>query len=118
MISTIKSIPEWTKEFPSAITICDTRGIIIYMNEKSCMTFTKYGGDNLIGKNLFDCHSEASSAKLKELIETQKSNIYTVEKEGIKKLIYQSPIYDNHEFSGMIEISIELPSIINNFIRS
>jgi len=113
----MKNIPDWTKEFPSAITICNAEGTIIYMNEKSCNTFNKYGGKNLIGKSIFDCHPEPAKTKLKELMKIQKSNIYTIEKEGIKKLIYQSPFYENKTFAGFVEISIELPLLINNFIR-
>lgn len=110
-------IPEWTKEFPSAITICNTEGTIIYMNDKSCNTFAKHGGGDIIGKSVFDCHPEPARTKLKELIETQTSNVYTVEKEGVKKLIYQSPIFENGKYEGFIEISIQIPLEMKNFIR-
>lgn len=33
-----------------AVTVCDTQGIILYMNEKACRTFAGHG--NLIGRNL------------------------------------------------------------------
>lgn len=39
---------EWAKEMNCAVTVCDTKGIILYMNDKACQTFAKYG--NLIGK--------------------------------------------------------------------
>ena len=49
---------EWADEMNCAVTVCDTQGIILYMNEKACRTFAGHG--NLIGRNLFDCHSPKS----------------------------------------------------------
>ena len=34
---------EWAKEMNCAVTVCDTKGIILYMNDKACQTFAKYG---------------------------------------------------------------------------
>lgn len=59
---------EWANEMNCAVTVCDTKGIILYMNEKACRTFAKHG--DLIGKNLFDCHNPQSQAKIRELLET------------------------------------------------
>ena len=58
---------EWANEMNCAVTVCDTKGIILYMNEKACRTFAKHG--DLIGKNLFDCHNPQSQAKIRELLE-------------------------------------------------
>ncbi len=109
--------PEWTTEFPCAITVCDREGVILYMNEKSCSTFEKYGGAALIGTNLAACHPEPARKKLFELLETQSSNAYTIEKEGLKKMIYQHPWYQNGEFMGLVEMSLILPSVMPHFIR-
>ncbi|NMB82168.1 MAG: diguanylate cyclase [Ignavibacteria bacterium] len=100
---------KWTKEFPAAITICDTEGKIIEMNNKSAEIFINDGGYQLLGKNLFDCHSENSTSIIKELIAENKTNVYTIEKGGIKKLIYQSPWYENGSLKGLVELSIEIP---------
>ncbi len=107
----------WFDEFPSAVTVCDTNGTIIYMNEKSSKTFSKDGGKSLIGKSLYDCHPETANVKIKELLSTGKSNSYTIEKNGIKKLIHQSPWYENNELKGLVEISIEIPFDMNHFVR-
>ena len=40
---------EWADEMNCAVTVCDTQGIILYMNEKACRTFAGHG--NLIGRN-------------------------------------------------------------------
>ena len=79
---------EWADEMNCAVTVCDTQGIILYMNEKACRTFAGHG--NLIGRNLFDCHSPKSQEKIRELLETGGVNTYTIEKKGGRKMIYQT----------------------------
>ena len=74
---------EWAEHLHCAVTVCDTEGTIIYMNDKSRNTFAKHG--NLIGKNLFDCHSPESQKKIRQLLATDGTNSYTIEKEGQKK---------------------------------
>jgi len=102
--------PDWITKLPVGFTVCDTEGKIIYMNEKSCKTFEKSGGIELIGKNLMDCHPEPARSKLKKLLETATTNSYTIEKNGVKKLIHQTPWYDeNGNYGGLVEISIEIP---------
>lgn len=112
------NLPPWTQEFPCAITVCDREGVILYMNEKSCATFEKYGGAELIGQNLAGCHPEPARSKLFALLKEQKTNAYTIEKNGVKKMIYQSPWYENGEFMGLVEFSLILPMDMPHFIRS
>ncbi len=100
-----------------AITVCDVNGKILYMNKKACTTFADDGGAALIGKNLFDCHSEASKVKLLEMIRNGRTNAYTIEKNGVKKVIYQTPWYDNNIPGGLIEFSFEIPFDLPHFIR-
>jgi hypothetical protein len=113
----INQMPDWIREFPGAITICDKEGIILYMNEKSCKTFEKDGGALLIGKNLADCHPEPSRSLVKELLISAKLNVYTIEKAGIKKIVYQSPWYVKSEYMGIVEMSLEIPFEMPHFIR-
>jgi hypothetical protein len=47
----------------------------------------------------------------------QQTNIYTVEKNGVKKLIYQAPWYKGSVYSGFIELSLEIPFEMPHFIR-
>ena len=108
---------DWAKEFNGAVTVCDVNGTITYMNDKAIKTFEKEGGDKLLGTNVLDCHPEPSKTILKKLMDEQKKNVYTIEKNGIKKLIYQSPLYKNDVYSGFIEISLEIPFEMPNFIR-
>ncbi|MCX6165050.1 MAG: PAS domain-containing protein [Ignavibacteriae bacterium] len=107
----------WIKEFNGAITLCDDKGIIVYMNDKAIETFKNDGGEKLIGTDILDCHPEPSKTILKNLMDERKVNVYTIEKNGVKKLIYQSPTYDNGVYSGFIEFSLEIPFELPNFIR-
>lgn len=109
---------DWAKELPSAITICDLEGKIIYMNEKSAEVFKDDGGYKLIGQNLFACHSNESNEKIKQIIADQKPNTYTIEKAGKKKLIHQTPWYENDELKGLVEFSIEIPFDMPHHVRS
>jgi transcriptional regulator with PAS, ATPase and Fis domain len=108
----------WAGELCVAITVSDTSGKILYMNDKSAVTFDKYGGKELIGKNLRDCHLPESWEKILAIMNSQKVNCYTIEKEGIKKLIYQAPWYENGRLSGMVELSMVIPSNMDHFVRT
>lgn len=108
---------QWVKSFPGAVTVCDRDGIILEMNEKAERSFADDGGAKLIGSNVFDCHPEGAAKKLHDMMSQQKANIYTIEKRGIKKLIYQTPWYANGEYAGFIELSIEIPFEMPHFIR-
>jgi len=107
----------WIKESPVSVTVCDTRGMILDMNDKAVETFQKDGGRALIGKNVMDCHPEPSKSQLKEMLKTQSTNCYTIESGGKRKLIYQVPWYEHHEFRGLVELSFEIPSEVPHFIR-
>jgi len=105
------------KELPFAITVSDVDAIILYMNDRSVSTFHKYGGADIIGTSLFEYHHGSSAVKLRELLDTQTKNAYTIEKNGIKKLIYQSPWFKDGEFAGLIELSLEIPMEMAHFVR-
>lgn len=70
----------WLKEFSAAVTVCDLNGKIIEMNDRSAETFKDDGGYQLIGKSLFNCHSDNSVAIIKDLIAKKSVNVYTIEK--------------------------------------
>ena len=107
----------WIKEFPAAVTVCDTDGIIIEMNDKSAKTHEADGGYKLIGSDVLACHPEPARTKTERLLAAREKNVYTIEKNGVKKLIYQSPWYQNGEYAGFVEISLEIPFVLEHFIR-
>jgi transcriptional regulator with PAS, ATPase and Fis domain len=100
-----------------AITACDKNFQIIYMNEKAKKTFEKYGGKELLGKSLLDCHPESARLMLKTFMSTGENNSYTIEKNGIKKIILQRPWFSNSELMGYLEFSFEIPMEMNHFKR-
>ncbi|MFZ1730761.1 MAG: diguanylate cyclase [Bacteroidota bacterium] len=111
------SLPDWTREFPGAITLCDADGIILSMNDRAVATFSADGGSKLIGSNVLDCHPEPSRSKLAAMLQDQSSNLYTIEKAGKKKLIAQLPWFNQGEFAGIVELSLELPADMPHFNR-
>lgn len=104
-------------EMPVAVTVCDSKGIILYMNNKSAATFTKDGGSDLVGKSVLDCHPEPARGKLQALLDSQNANSYTIEKDGKKKLVHQTPWFDGGDFMGLVEFSFEIPAELPNFKR-
>lgn len=98
-----------------AVTVCDKEGNILDMNQ--CSANVNSHGNKIIGNNLFDCHPPRAAAILKDLLDNEKLNAYTIEKNGIKKLIYQVPWYDNGEFGGLIEFSLPIPFDLPHYVR-
>ena len=100
-----------------AVTICAKDGTILDMNQKSRKTFLKPGREEIIGHNVLDCHPEPARSLLDDMLKNPRTNIYTVEKDGLKKLIFQTPWYDGDEYAGFMELSIVLPESIPNRVR-
>lgn len=109
----MKSHP-WPAGFPGGITVCDREGIVQFMNERAIETFKQ----DLTGKSLLDCHPGPARAKLLELLEKPQTNAYTIEKKGLKKLIYQAPWFEGEEFKGVVELSLVVPAEMPHFVRS
>lgn len=107
----------WVKEFPGAVTVCDAQGIILEINDKAIEAFEAEGGVRLLGANLLDCHPEPARSKLRRLLETHQANVYTIEKRGVRKLIYQTPWYRDGQFAGLVELSLEIPWEMPHLIR-
>ena len=107
----------WWQEFPGSVTVCDRQGIILDMNEESARVFVNDGGRGLIGRNVLDCHPEPARTQLQKMLEAGEANVYTIEKHGVKKLIYQAPWYRQGQYAGFVELSIEIPMEIPHFIR-
>ena len=107
----------WIKEFPGAITVCDRDGVVVAMNDKSAATFASSGGAALIGTNLLDCHPGASRDKLAAMLKGGVGGSYTIEKNGVKKIIHQMPWFAGGQFAGLVEISLEIPVGMPHFIR-
>jgi len=108
---------EWDKEYPGAVTVCDTEGRILEMNQRSREVFAADGGDRLIGTNVLDCHPEPSRSKLRGMMADKRTNVYTIQKNGRKKLIFQAPWYRDGSYAGFVELSLEIPRDLPHFNR-
>lgn len=112
MISEVK----WAEALNCAVTVCDKEGIVLYMNEKARQTFAKSG--DMIGKSLIPCHNPHSREVIAHMLATGESNSYTIEKNGQKKMIYQTPWRDeNGEIAGLVEISMVIPFEQPHYVR-
>jgi transcriptional regulator with PAS, ATPase and Fis domain len=108
---------DWIEKLDGNVIVCDANAIVIYMNERAIANYEKDGGAALIGTNLMDCHGEKSRQMIMEIMDTHKNNVYTIEKRGKKKIIYQTPWMDGEVFKGIVELSLEIPFDMPHFIR-
>ena len=97
-----------------SITVCNKEAKVIYQNDTSQKNF-----GSVIGNSLFDCHQEKSSEKIRDLLANGGTNAYTISKNGIKKLIYQT-VWKNeqNQIQGLIEYSMIIPEQMQHFVRS
>ena len=107
----------WLDGIEAAVTVSDRSGVIVFMNEKSCQVFKDQGGRDLVGKSLYDCHPPKANEMVRKMMEDATTNVYTIEKAGMKKLIYQTPWMEGGECKGLVEISIPIPSEMPHFVR-
>lgn len=107
-----------------AITVSDKDGNVIYQNDSSI----DVNGDAR-GRNLEQCHNPKSWEMIQHMIAHDATNVYTISKKGKKKLIYQTPWYDEsgevrgengevkREPAGLVEFSIILPEEMPHYDR-
>lgn len=111
MIPTL-SDPAWAEAIDCAITVCDTAGVVLYQNARSC----EVNGD-VRGNSLIPCHNESSQAIIRQLLTEGGKNVYTIEKQGVRKLIYQTVWRENDEVRGLVEFSLEIPGEVPHYRR-
>lgn len=109
--------PDWTKEFPASITVCDPRGLILEMNGRAAEGFAADGGAALVGRNVLDCHPEPARTKLRDMLASGRSNVYTIRKNGRKKIVFQSPWFAAGRYLGFVELAFEVPEVMPHFDR-
>ena len=84
----------WADGMNCAVTVCDTEGVILYMNEKARATYIRHG--NLIGSNLFGCHNERSREIIRRLTA-----------EGVSVVVFTSDILELIGLSDEIYVMYE-----------
>ena len=108
---------DWVSGFPGAVTVCDRDGVVLEMNERSVEVFAADGGRALVGTNVLACHPEPARSKLAKMLAAGETNVYTIEKDGVKKLIYQAPWYRDGAYAGFVELSLVVPFELPHFVR-
>lgn len=106
--------PDWVKEFPAAIEVCDRDGILLDVNDRAALTVAER---DQIGQNILDCHPEPARTKLTEMLASGQANVYTIEKAGQRKLIYQAPWYVDGVYAGFVELALPVPDTMPHFVR-
>jgi len=107
----------WVKEFPGTVVVSDTAGTIVNMNDAAAKWFADKGGRELIGKSLFEVHKEASQEKIRAMIASKATNVYTIERECVRYLIFQSPWYRDGTLAGLVEFVLQVPEEIPHHAR-
>jgi hypothetical protein len=67
---------------------------------------------------LMDCHPPRAREKLKEVMASGRPHVFTIERRGAKKLVYQGHWRRKGRIGGLVELSLELPSRIPNLVRT
>jgi len=108
---------EWFESLPCSITVSDRRYKILYLNARSAEVNAADGGKSLVGKNLLDCHPPQAAKKLRKVMARARPNVYTIEKKGKHKVIFQAHWRQRGRLAGMVEITFELPPDAPHFVR-
>ena len=113
------TLTDWAKAFPGAVTLSDLDHRIVYLNDKAAATWADKGGKALLGTDLHACHNERSREIIDRLLAEGGTNVYTIEKQGQKKIIYQSTWKDAEgKLAGLVELSLPIPMDMPHYIRS
>lgn len=103
-------------EVDYGVTIAHKNCDIIYMNRQLRAMFCK-NGENLIGRNLMDCHPLHAQETIKRLLREGGSDINTISPKGVNKLFFQSACKLDGEIAGLVETSMVLPTEMKHFDR-
>ena len=97
----------------AAVVICDLEHTIIYMNPVAIERYAKWGGKDLMGKNLLNCHNEKSREMIQKVVEWFKASkdnniVYTFFNQKENKDVYMVALrneegnligyYEKHEY--------------------
>lgn len=97
----------------AAVVICDLEHRIIYMNPAAARRYEKWGGKELLGKSLLDCHNEKSREMIHKVLDWFKSSennniVYTSYNPKENKDVYMVALrseskeligyYEKHEY--------------------
>lgn len=108
---------EWFEHLPCSITVCDRNYRILYLNDRSAEVNRREGGRDLIGKSLMDCHPPGARRKLRKVMSSGKPYAFTIQRNGSRKMVFQSHWRKEGRIGGLVEIHFELPRRTPNLVR-
>ena len=97
----------------AAVVICDLEHTIIYMNPVAIERYAKWGGKDLMGRSLLNCHNDKSREMIMKVLEWFKASkdndlVYTFYNEKENKDVYMVALrndygdligyYEKHEY--------------------
>lgn len=97
----------------TSVVICNTNHQIIYMNPAAINNYIKWGGEELVGKSIMDCHNPNSCELIKKVVDwfaadVNNNRIHTFYNEKQDKDVYMVALrdenksligyYEKHEF--------------------
>ena len=82
------------------VVICDLNHVIVYMNPVAEKNYEKWGGADLVGNSLMDCHNEKSREAIEKVVEWFKESVennivYTFYNEKQNKDVYMVALRDD-----------------------
>jgi nitrogen-specific signal transduction histidine kinase len=86
----------------ASIVICNLEHEIVYMNPAAVENYSKWGGADLVGKSLLNCHNPASRETIDKVLhwfmESEENNmIYTSHNEKQNKDVYMVALRDSEK---------------------
>lgn len=97
----------------AAVVICDLEHVIVYMNPAAVDRYAKWGGKDLMGRSLLNCHTEKSREMILKVLDWFKASkdnniVYTFFNEKENKDVYMVALrneegnligyYEKHEY--------------------
>ena len=84
----------------AAVVICDLEHKIIYMNPVAISRYEKWGGKDLLGRNLLDCHNDKSKEMINRVVDWFKASkdnnlVYTSYNQKENKDVYMVALRDD-----------------------
>lgn len=91
-----------------SVVICNPAHEILYMNPAAVRSYEKWGGDQLIGKSLLNCHNAESGEWIRRVVDWFASDeshniVYTSRNEKQNKDVYMVALRENGRLIGYYE---------------
>jgi DUF438 domain-containing protein len=107
---------DWAKEIDASLIILNKNSNIVKMNDKAQRIFDAKK-NKLIGKKAFGCHPAFALPRLKKLLKSGKTDVYTTQTRKSKTLVFHTPVHKDGKYIGYAELEIPIRKDMRNLIR-